>query len=187
MFAVRTWRRSFASEGFRHSPDDEALYARLLSDRSLSARPLSCNLLHLVPRRGRFGETGPLQQVPAVKEHPGVREPRDAPGPAVVLDGLQGTVEVAHFHAVGKAVREVDDVAGRGELRRPGDVARDHVHVGLPGLQLGLHLLEVLGAGGGHLAPLDPYLPRCSSLKRLTNSRSPSAPLLLKAKTSTSP
>src|SRR5215204_6286921 len=144
------------------------------------------HLFHLVPRRGRFGETGPLQ-VPAAKEHPGVGEPRYAPGLTLVLDSLQGAVEVAFFHAVGEAIREVEDVAIGGELRRSGDVARDHVHVGLAGLQFGPHLLEVLGAGGGHLAPHDPYPPGCSSLKRRTNSHSPSAPLLLKAKTSLSP
>src|SRR3712207_5335464 len=115
----------------------------------------SGHLLHLVPRLRRLGEASLLQEIPAIVEHPRVGEPRNAIDVALVLHGPERPCEVLLLPDSGEAVGEVEDVAVGGELCWPDDVPAYHVHARLARLQLGLYLLEVIGARGGHLAPLD--------------------------------
>ena len=137
--------------------DDASLVLRPLEDVAelrprVGPYPVG-HLLHLVPGLGGFGEAALLQQILPVVEHPGVGEPRDGPGLAVVLGRFDGAAQVLGLHPGRNAVREVQDVALGGELGRPDHVPPDHVDGGLPRLKLGLYLLEVVVARGGGRPP----------------------------------
>jgi hypothetical protein len=128
--------------------DDAALVLRPLEDEAVPgatvAAHLGDHLLHLVPRLGRIGEAGLLEEILPVVEQPRVGEPRDAVDPSFVGVGVHGGRQVRRAEVCSKEIGEIGDPAFSGELRGPDHVAAYDVGLGLAGLELDTELLEVL-------------------------------------------
>ncbi len=117
-------------------------------------------LLQLVPRSGGSAYAALFEEILAVEEHPGVREPWHPVYRALVGIGLHGVREVPLARFPVEEFGEVGDPTLRREGGRPGDVAADDVDPLAAGLKLGAELLVVLTGVRRHLPVAHLYLSR---------------------------
>src|SRR5918993_377136 len=114
-----------------HSLEDKAvLCARVL-------RGFEGHLFEFVPGLRGTGEARLLEEVLAVVDHPCVREPRYPIDRVLICHGTYGGGQELLLLRCGEVVGEVLDVALRGELDRPDDVASYDVYVAASCLKLG--------------------------------------------------